>query len=79
MEPKIATRIEKWAKGVECWQTCSTSSTATMDDPCRDHEADIGVDVYTALEEAWQAAERGCYEVDEVHVDGTTYRLTRCD
>jgi hypothetical protein len=80
MDNKITTRIEKWQDG--CWSTCSVSTTATENDPCRDHEADFGVlgdDVYGELEYLWAARDDGDTEVDveflDEHKDQHLYRL----
>ena len=45
-----------------------------MDDPCLDHTADLGDEVYDALQAAWEDSD----VVDvEVEIDGETYRLAK--
>ena len=84
-DPTITTRIEIWRDG--CWQQCSVSQTAMDDDPCRDHEADLGVSnissrvVYESLEQSWEMRDEGDDEVeveilDENH-DQHLWRLRR--
>jgi hypothetical protein len=57
------------------WLWCSTSSTATIDDPLRDHAADLGDDVYSALESAWEALGPDDPALVEIEEGGETYRL----
>jgi hypothetical protein len=50
------------------------STTATQDDPCRDHTADIGEDVYEQLEDSWSGTIGSA-----VSADGTTYEIRLAD
>jgi hypothetical protein len=84
-DPTITTRIEIWRDG--CWQSCSVSTTAVEEDPCRDHGADLSIGsiasetVYEALEQSWATRDEGDNEVeveilDENH-DQHLWRLRR--
>lgn len=81
----ITTRIERWQNGI--WSTSSVSTTATDDDPCRDHEADLSCGgmpseyVYEALECGWEARDDGAEQVEvellDANHDQYLFRLSR--
>jgi hypothetical protein len=77
MDKKITTRIEKWQAGG--WQSCSVSTTATDNDPCRDHEADLDPQIYDELEYWWRMRDNGDDEVEmeilDENKDQRLYRL----
>jgi hypothetical protein len=67
----MKTTISKIRNGRAYWS--SSSHGATTDDPCKDHAANIGETVYTALEDAWDG------ERAEVQLAGEHYVMTLDD
>ena len=57
------------------WIWAGSSCTATRENPCRDHAADLGDDVYEALEEAWSDRRMGTTDI-YVTVNDIAYNLS---
>lgn len=57
------------------WIWCSSSYTATINDPLRDHTADLPSGVYGDLEYEWDSRPAGTTEVEST-IDGVRYRLS---
>jgi hypothetical protein len=84
---RITTRVERWANG--CWSSCSVSTTATEDDPLRDHGANLtsgtisSEDVYDALEQSWAGRDDRDTEVEvellDANHDQHLFRLRRVE
>jgi hypothetical protein len=69
----ITTRIETSNDNGLTWETASVSTTATENDPLRDHEADLMPCVFGQLVFAWACSEE--HSVD-IEVDDVLYRLS---
>lgn len=68
----MRTSISRWYGA--CWLWCGDSDdNATDDNPHSNNSADLGDEVYDALEIAWLG--RGCDNTIEVEVGGVRYRM----